>query len=131
MTLAKGTVVRMSAAFKAESPENPSEWISEFRKEFGTTQATAPTSPQPTNNVPAQGQQPGDPSMTRFPPQSNDAGAPSMLPVWERPSDPFKWTEDQYSALVAKVGVREAQRIARKKAEEFAPSMRLQVTTRR
>lgn len=54
-------------------------------------------------------------------------GPPQSPAPWERPSDPFKWTEEQVAQLTAQKGPREANRIIRRKAEEFARTMRIQL----
>lgn len=45
---------------------------------------------------------------------------------WERPSNPFTWSADDVARLEALKGPREAHRIIRQKAEEYARTMRIQ-----
>lgn len=79
-------------------------------------------------------QPPQSPPGARHPadllPPSNDPGAPQALPVWERPSDPFKWTEEDIARIYAIKGEREGRKMIRQKAEAFARNLRLQLKTR-
>ena len=61
-----------------------------------------------------------------------DVPGPSIgAPPWERPTNPFAWTESDVSQLVALKGAREAHRIIRQKAESFARTMRIQMAPQR
>jgi hypothetical protein len=121
----------LEVLFANASTDNVAEWVATKAQSLGLTgqkSATAATAAATPN--PAQAHAAQTAPQPRTPPQS-DQGAPQAIPVWERPSDPFQWTEEDYNRLVALKGRREAQKITRRKAEEYASGIRLQLTGRR
>lgn len=114
----------MRDQMKSADPDVPDDWAKAFVSMFiGGSPGTEPT----PINKPASGEVVLGP---RNPPQS-DGGAPQGLPVWERPSDPFKWSAEDVTRLVAQKGPRDAHRLIRRKAEEYARNIRLAVPTGR
>lgn len=93
-------------------PDEPDAWA---KSTVGTFLKAGEPS-QPDKQAPA--------PMSR---NTGDAGAPQGIPVWERPSNPFEWTVDDLQRLEAQKGRREAQKIIRRKAEEFARNMTIRL----
>lgn len=106
-------------------PDEPDAWAKSFVDSF-----IASGSPKPSNDNNANGgaKPPTTETMTGAKPPQSDAGAPQALPVWERPSNPFEWTAEDLARLEAQKGKREAMRLIRRKAEEFARTMKIQVS---
>lgn len=101
-------------------PDEPHAWLESFAEEF---LSGAPTE-KPTNNPSS------ETSVSQKKP--GDVPGPSLgAPVWERPTDPFKWSEAQIAELVALKGARAANQIIRQKAEAFARTMRIQMAPQR
>ena len=118
----------MKLLIEDADPSDPTAWVeSRLRPLLKTPKAeSANGNTQPVNNnaasTMAAAQAATAEQNSLAPPQSN-AGAPQSLPVWERPSDPFKWTGEDIARLEAQKGVREARKIIRRKAEEAAARM--------
>lgn len=109
-------------------PDEPDAWAKSFVESFLGGGAAKPDSSN-TNSTNTGGNKPpasGDASVSAKPPQS-DGGATQSLPPWDRPSNPFEWTAEDLARLEAIKGKREATRILRRKAEEYARTMRIQV----
>ena len=110
-------------------PSDPTAWVESYLAPLLATPKaeSANGNTQPVNNnaastMAAAQAATADQGRQSSPPQS-DAGAPQSLPVWERPSDPFKWTNEDIARLEASKGIREARKIIRRKAEEAAQRM--------
>lgn len=102
---------------QTDNPDDPSAWIEEKAALF---LGASPT-PDPTKQT----------KETSVAPPPVHPGPPQGAQPWDRPSDPFKWTDADVQQLIAQKGPREAQRIIRKKGEEFARTMRIQMTPQR
>jgi len=125
-------VAVLDQLYAVEKPDSPSEWLMARAKVFGTTQAQPAAAA--ANAAPATSAQSPAPTPQPVPTPrpavaQSDAGAPQGLPVWDRPGSPFAWTDDDISRLEALKGKREAQRIIRRKAEEYARGIRLTLPT--
>lgn len=107
----------MREQMRLADPDDPAEWAESFKRNFLTGPQQEKETSQ-TKEVPVR--KPGD-----------DPGPAQSLPPWDRPTDPFKWTDDEIDRLVAVKGQRGANRIIRQKAEAFARSMRIQMAPKR
>lgn len=102
-------------------PDEPAAWLESFVESFLGSPAAKQDSKQPATKESAVSQRP----------PHEHPGPPQTVPVWERPSDPFKWTEEDVARLQAIKGPREANRIIRQKAEQYARTMRIQLAPQR
>ncbi len=103
------------------NPADPDAWVKSTVELFRP--AKSPTESKPTaqpKELPVAQRQPGD-----------HPGPAQSAPPWERPSDPFKWTQEDVARLEALKGRREAHRIIRQKAEAFARTMKIQMAPQR
>jgi hypothetical protein len=101
-------------------PDDPAAWVT---SRLAPLLGSSPQSPTPDN------QSTKAPDVTA--PRTPDPGAPQSLPVWERPSNPFKWTQEDVARMQAQMGVRKANALIRQKAEAYARNITLEVPRRR
>lgn len=124
----------LRALMEQTDPDDPAAWAESFLSTFlvgAAPKGEASPAPTPSANPNPVPKQPTQEAPVPPKPPQSDAGAPQALPVWERPSNPFEWTAEDIARLEAMKGKREAQRIIRRKAEEYARNIRLQVVGRR
>lgn len=106
---------------RRDNPDDPAAWVKEELELFQPAKSPDPTKPNAQNKeTPVAHREPGD-----------HPGPPQGAPPWERPSNPFLWTEAEVQRLTALKGAREANRIIRQKAEAFARTMRIQMAPQR
>jgi hypothetical protein len=103
------------------NPDDPAAWVT---SRLAPLLGSAPQPPTPDNNSSTKA---ADVNAPRTP----DPGAPQSLPVWERPSDPFKWTAEDIARMQAQMGVRKANALIRQKAEAWARNITLELPRRR
>ena len=109
-SLPRETVKRLRKSFMSERPEDAGAWVDEFLGSFGVGK-------EPTT---AQGK---DTDVKK--PIVSDAGAAIGTPVWERPSNPFSWTEDDVQRIYAQKGQVAGRKFIRERAEQFLRGKRI------
>jgi hypothetical protein len=107
ISFGKGQRRVLRDSFLAEKPGDPVAWIQERCEAFGIPAGEKEPEPKPT-----------EPAMPTGKPAS-DYGAPTSSPVWERPTNPLEWTQDDVDRIYALKGRREGQRFIRQKTQEF------------
>lgn len=111
---------KLRELIRKEDPDDPAAWVKSMMALFG--KVTSQKTDTPTA-------QPKEASVARTP---GDHPGPSQgIPAWERPGDPFKWSEEDVERLVALKGPRAAHKLIRTKAEAHARTMRIQMSPNR
>jgi hypothetical protein len=111
LQLEKGVLRRMRAAFKAEMPSDPDAWVESFCQDFKIGRQPQ-SQPQTQRHEVPEVQTPKGPSRS-------DGGAPSQSPVWEQPTNPLTWTQDDVDRIMALKGKVNGRKFIKEKFSDY------------